>query len=214
MKRWLPGLALLAGLGCSISFAQTKSVQPFSDPFDRYLKGVKNNRPEPSLQRFAAECGVDLAVSQPRFAVNPGGGWMQVKNLAKGLYNLESDFYTSGEVWFQGRRVLVEIWPISSDVGSEIRVFRCFDEGKLLQAEAIDWTLPVYQDSKAISWGCSRRWERAANGRMQRTKVEFVDELEQPIPRPKLDADDVKELNWSPSLGPLSELKFPPSMLR
>jgi hypothetical protein len=214
MKRWLPLLALLTGLGSSISFAQQKTVRKFSDPFDRYLKGVKEDVPEPSLHKFATECGVDLAKSQPRFAVSPGGGWMQVTNLARGLRNLDSDFYSTAEVWVEGNRVLVEIWPISEDVGSEVRVFRCFEDSILLQAEAIDWTVPVYQAPDVIPWGYSRRWERGLNGHIQRIKAEFVDELERPISKPKLDADDVKGLNWSPSLGPLNELKLPLALLR
>jgi hypothetical protein len=214
MKRSLPVLIVLAGLGCSISFAQQKTVRKFSDPFDRYLKGVKDNLPEPSLQKFATECGVDLAKSQPRFAVNPGGGWMRVQNLAGGMRNIDSDFYSTAEVWAAGNRVLVEIWPISSDVGSEVRVFRCFEENKLLQAEAIDWTVPVYQAPSVIPWGYSRRWERGDNGHMKRATAQFVDEMERPIPRPKLDANDVKGLNWSPSLGPLNELKLPLALLR
>ena len=44
--------------------------------------------------------------------------------------------------------------------------------------------------------------------------AEFVDEMERLIPKPKLDEDGEKSLHWIPLLGPLSELKLPPSMLR
>jgi hypothetical protein len=83
-----------------------------------------------------------------------------------------------------------------------------------MEAEVIEWDVPVSRSPHVVSWGYSRQWERGENGRVQRTKAEFVDERERPIPKPKLDADSEKRLSWTPSLGPLSELKLPPALLR
>jgi hypothetical protein len=210
MKHCLPVLAIFVGLGCSISPAQGKQQV---DPFRRYLAGIKANQPEAALVRFAGECGVDVSKSQARFAIGPGSSLTQVKNLAKGLKSIETDFYSTAEVWVEGDRVLVEIWANSDDVGSEVRYYKCFANRKMLQAEVINWNVPV-EHADAAAWGYSRRWERGTNGRMQRTKAEFVDEMEKPIPKPKLDEDGEKNLHWIPPLGPFSELKLPPSMLR
>ncbi|HME57578.1 MAG TPA: hypothetical protein VKF63_04520 [Terracidiphilus sp.] len=211
MKRWLAILALLAGLGSSISFAQVASQK---DPFSRYMAGIKAGSQELSLNRFATECGVDVSKIQPQFAAGPGSSLTLVRDLAKGLRSLATDFYSTAEVWVEGERVLVEMWANSDDVGSEARYYKCFANRKLLQAEVIEWNVPVDQSPNVVSWGYSRRWERGASGRMQRTKAEFVDEMERPIPKPKLDEDGEKSLHWIPPLGPLSELKLPSSMLR
>jgi len=213
MRRWLPVLVLFAGLGSSISAAEPKQVRHSSDPFDRYLKGVRSDLSEVALQRFARECNVDLSKTQPKFAVDPGSKWMPVQSLSNGLRNLDSDFYSSAELWHEGNSVLVEIWAISADVGSEVRVFRCFANDNLLQAEAIDWNVPVIE-ADPPAWGYSRRWERDSNGHMRRTKAEFVDEVERPIAKPRLDADGERSLIWEPSLGSLNELGLPPTLLR
>src|SRR5882672_5092962 len=118
MKKWLPVLAVIMGLGIHFSSAQDQSPEKFPDPFDRYLKSVKAANPDPSLRRFAGDCGVDLVKLTPRFAVSVGESWTVVKSLANGLKRLETDFYTTAEVWMDGTRVLVEMWPNSDDVGS------------------------------------------------------------------------------------------------
>jgi len=211
MKHWLPVLILLAGLGSSFSFAQ---VVPSKDPFARYIAGVKTGLQEPSLRRFAAECGVDVSKIQSRDAVGPGSSLTPVKNLSKGMQRLDTDFYSTAEVWPAGDLVLVEIWANSDDVGSEARYYKCFVNRKLMQAELVVWTVPLAQALGVIPWGYSRRWERGTGRRMQRTKAEFVNEMEQPISSPKLDAEDEKSLRWIPPLGSLNELMLPPSLLR
>jgi hypothetical protein len=211
MKRWLSVLILLAGLGSSIFSAQ---AVPSKDPFARYIAGVNKGLQEPSLRRFAAQCGVEVSQIQSRHAVGPGSSLTPVKSLSKGLQKLDTDFYSTAEVWPAGDLVLVEIWANSDDVGSEARYYKCFVNRKLTQAELIVWTVPVAQAPGVVPWGCSRRWERGTNERMQRTKAEFVDEMEQPIPKPKLNADDEKSLRWIPPLGSLNELMLPPSLLR
>jgi hypothetical protein len=210
MKNWLPVLVSLAGLGSSFSFAQPAQLK---DPFARYLAGVKGRSPEVSLQRFATQCSVDSSKIQSRFAIGPGSSLTPVKNLAKGLQSLDTDFYSTAEVWVERDRVLVEFWANSDDVGSEVRYYKCFVSGKLAPADVIEWNVPSVQTDSA-AWGYSRRWERGANGRLQRTKAEFVDEMERLISKPKLDEEGEKSLHWIPLLGPLNELMLPPALLR
>ena len=149
-----------------------------------------------------------------RWVLSLGSSVTAVKSIAKGLKSIDSDFYSTAEVRVDGDKVLLEIWANSDDVGSEVRYLKCFSKGRLLEAEIVVWNVPCVQSPHVHAWGYSRRWEHDAIGRMQRTKAEFVDGMERPIARPKLDEADRKSLLWIPSLGPLSELKLPPSMLR
>jgi hypothetical protein len=209
MKRFSLGLVLIVGLGSSISSAWGS---PSSDPFDQYLRDLKAVRLEPSLVRFARECGIDSTTARTGFAVNPGGGWIATKSLAAKIRNLDSDFFSSAQLWRNGNRSVVEIWSLSLDVGSQVRVYRCFEDGRSILSEAIDWNIPVVGNDPG--WGYSRQWKVSSRGASVRTKAEFVDERERVIPRPKLDADGVKSLSFVPSLGPLRELKLPPAMLK
>jgi hypothetical protein len=211
MKSWLPVLVLLVGLGSSISSGQDKLQ---ADPFARYLAWIKANRPETDSVRFAGECGVDVSKIQPRYAVGPGSSFTPVKSLAKGLLSLETDFYSTAEVWPGENRILVEIWANSDDVGSEVRYYKCFANRKLVQAEVIVWTVPVEQSPDIVSWGYSRRWERGVDGRLRRTKAEFVDGVGRHISKPNVDDEEKKSLLWVPPLGSLSELKLPQVLLR
>jgi hypothetical protein len=211
MKNLLPVLIVLAGLGSSFSLGQAVRDK---DPFSRYKAGVKTRREETSLTNFATQCGVDVLHRQSKFAVTVGGGWSPVKDLAKGIYDTESDFFSTAQVWSQGKAVLVETWDISDTDGQETRTYSCYENGVSREVATISWSLPVVDDQGAIAWGFMRCWHRDSAGHMQRTTTHFVDEMERPIPKPKLDADEEKSLNWSPSLGPLNELKLPHSMLQ
>ncbi|MGO9336680.1 MAG: hypothetical protein ACLPY1_04140 [Terracidiphilus sp.] len=211
MKKWLPVLIMFAGLGSCLSFSQ---VVPSKDPFARYIAGVNSGLQEPAMLRFAADCRVNVSKIQPHYAVGPGSSFTAVKNLSKGMQRLDTDFYSTAEVWTSDDLVLVEIWANSDDVGSEVRYYKCFANRTLIKAEVIDWNLPLVMGSGIPAWGHSRQWEHGASGNMKRTKDEFVDEMEQPIPKPKLDADSEKSLHWIPPLGPLGELKLPSSTLR
>jgi hypothetical protein len=214
MKRCSLVLVGFAGLGSFISSAQSASAQNFSDPFERYLKSIDTNRHEPSLRRFATECGVDVGQVRARYAVAAGDEWQPVSNMRKGLKSLESDFYATVEVWPARNRVLVEMWPNSDDVGSEVRTLYCFARGELQFAEVIEWNLPVVEKPGIQPWGYSRRWERDRKRDLKQVKAVFVDEYEQVIRKPKLDSEEEQSLHWNPALGPLSEQKLPASFFQ
>jgi len=214
MRRCFPVLAILLELGSVISSAQAKQGQKYSDPYERYLNGIETSHREPSLRRFASVCGIDVTRVKAKYAVTVGNDWQHVKNLRHGLKSLESDFYTTIEVWKSGSNVLVEMWPNSDDVGSEVRILNCFVVGELQLAETIQWNVPAMQNPEIKPWGYSRHWRRDARGGWKQADTAFVDEHEQVIPKPKLDADDEESLRWSPSFKPLSNLKLPQSMLQ
>ncbi len=212
MKKWLPVLVFVLGLGSCFSFPQTQQDNP-KDPFDRYLTSVKTHQPEAALVRFADGCGFEISHLRPRFAVGPGSSFTRVEDLGKGLASVETDFYSTAEVRVNADHVFLEVWANSDDVGSEVRYLECFIGGKLSQAEVVDWNVPV-EKGDPETWGYARRWERAPDGRLKPTKAEFVDAFGHSSPKPKLDSEGEKSLLWIPFLGSLDEWKLPPSMLR
>ena len=135
MKKWLPVLVFVLGLGSCFSFPQTQQDNP-KDPFDRYLTSVKTHQPEAALVRFADGCGFEISHLRPRFAVGPGSSFTRVEDLGKGLASVETDFYSTAEVRVNADHVFLEVWANSDDVGSEVRYLECFIGGKLSQAEA------------------------------------------------------------------------------
>jgi hypothetical protein len=213
MRRWLPLLALLAGLGCSISFAQTK-VQ--NDPFSQYLTGIKASRPEPSLVRFAQECGVDLKIVVPRYADLPDNTWILVNDLAKGIHGLETDFFVTVAVWKQGDRILVEMWEMQLDVENENRTFYCMAKRKITAEEFSDWMLPeiLQNGNEKPGWGYEQHWKMTAAGKFERTFHGFVYFNGEAISEPKLDEKTRKGLNWTPKVLTWSDLKLPAALLR
>ena len=204
----------LAGLGTFISSPQSSQSRKLSDPFERYLEGIDTSRRDPSLGRFSVRCAVDIEKVRSNYAVTSGGGWQTVRNLRAGLRTLDSDFYTTLETWQEGNHTLIEMWPNSDDVGSEVRLLYCFANGDLQFAEAIQWNIPLEPSAKIKPWGYSRRWDRDSQGKLLQTNASFVDDYERVIPKPKLDADGEKSLRWSPPMGPLKSLKLPKSLLR
>jgi len=96
MKQVLPVLILIVGIGNSLSSAQDKQQQ---SPFDHYLAGLKTGQPEPALQRFAAECGVDIRSRAPRYAQSPSQKWIAVRDLSHALKDQETDFYATVAIW-------------------------------------------------------------------------------------------------------------------
>jgi hypothetical protein len=86
----------MKGLVLALAMFAAARSSHFVDPFDRYMTAVKTTTLQPGLRQFALECGVDIAQVQPKFALG-GNSWNPVKNLAKSVYDLESDYFTTGE---------------------------------------------------------------------------------------------------------------------
>jgi len=152
----------------SLSSAQTASQM---DPFSQYLEGIKANRPETSLLRVAQVCGVDLNTVAPRYADLPDNTWILVKDLAKGIHGLETDFFVTVAVWKQSDRILVEMWEMQLDVKNETRLFYCLEQRKIKIIESSEWTLPeVLQNGKEKpGWGYEQHWNVTEAGKYERT---------------------------------------------
>lgn len=213
-KRLLPVLVFFAGLGSCFSFAQAVSQ---TDPFHRYLSGVKAGKPEGALTRFAQECGVDLQVTKPRFAKAPGGNWIVVKDLARALDNQETDYFGTVAVWTSARRTLVEYWGVDLELGSQLRKFSCLQESQIQLVEHVDWAFFEGEGLKGhvrAHWlGYEQRWKRKSVTSYSTVLLRYVNLREQPVPTPK-EEDEVpyasevfpKELSWE-------DLKLPTTLL-
>jgi len=213
MKRWLPLLMVLAGLGCSISSAQTA---PLKDPFGQYLEGIKSNHPEAALVRFAQECGIDLKTVSPRYADLPDNTWILVKDLAKGIHGLQTDFFVTVAVWKQQDRILVEMWEMQLDVENETRTFYCLGQRMIKTVESSEWMLPevLQNGKKKPGWGYKQHWNVNAAGKFERTFYDFVDFAGEPIVPPKLDEKSRRSLEWTPKVRTWADLKLPEALLR
>jgi hypothetical protein len=212
MKNLLPVLAVLAGLGSSISF--TQGIQP-QDPFRRYVVGINANQPETALVRFAGECGVNIKIARSHFAQLPGDDWKEVKSLSLALKDQETDFYGTAAVWSQANSVLVERWGMDLESGSEARKLFCLKDKQILLAEEIDWALVNKKGSNQTVWlGYEQRWKVKQDGNYTTVLVHYVNRIEQPIPTPAPDADVPYASYVIPDVHKWDDLKLPSVLLQ
>ncbi len=216
MKRTLSVLLVLAGLGCSISFGQAKPAADFIDPFNTYLKSEAQKQPQDALLRFAGQCGLDLSAASIRYADRPGDAWLEVKDLASGNHDRETDFFGTVAVRKLGDKILVEMWEMESDVGSESRMLYCLNNRKVTLLGVTDWTLSVEETEGSASgdWGYEQYWAVNTAGRFVNTTRRFVNAEEKPISTPKLDAQTLKHLRRAPTERVWVDLKLPSTLLR
>ena len=208
MKMYFPVLAVLLGLGSSISSAQ---IHPPKDPFDRYLAETTAGKREPAFVRFSQECGIDLGASSVRYATRPDNEWKRTRDLSNALDGLETDFFATVAVNTAGEKSLVEMWTMELDVGIESRTFYCLDNQKVTRIEATEWTLPVTDEEEKTNpgWGYKQLWNLAKSGKFQRTQHGFVDWFEIPMNDPSLDIETRKALDWEPKIHLQTDLKLP-----
>jgi hypothetical protein len=186
------------------------------DPFNSYLKAEAQMQPQRALLRFASRCGLDLSAASVRYADRPGDAWLKVKDLASGSHDRETDFFGTVAIRKLGNKLLVEMWEMESDVGSESRMFYCLDNGKVTLLEVTDWTLTVGETEGSASgdWGYEQPWAVNPAGRFVNSTRRFVDAEEKPIRTPKLDAQTLKHLRGAPTERVWVDLKLPSTLLR
>ncbi len=132
----------ISGLILLLAISQKAAT---SDPFNSYLDSFKKHKTATGLASFASKCGFDLEGKSPVYAVSVGETWTLSPNLAKAVYDTESDFFSSAEVWTKDERArLIVLWSLSLDVGSEVRTMACInDGGKPLKLQVTNWSMPV-----------------------------------------------------------------------
>jgi hypothetical protein len=215
MRHWLPVLVLLAGLGCSISFAQGKQPQ---DPFRRYVAGIKANQQEAALVRFAGECGVNLNRHKARYAQAPAEKFQVVTNFAHALEDQETDYYATISVWEDAQNVLVGYWGLDLELGTQLRTFYCLRDGQIQMVEDIDWD---YFEGEGINgpikahWtGYEQRWKRKSANSYSTILVRYVNLKKKEIPKPANDYEIPYASKTFPKMYRWEDLKLPSTLLR
>jgi len=191
-------LALLLLLGGTAS--------PSQSPFDRYLDAVKNHRVEASELAFLRKCGVDASRASHVYGVSVGDSWTRSSNLAKAVYDTESDFFNSAEVWWQnGQAKAVDFWALSLDVGSESNTIYCLDATSRIRfAQSTNAYTPV--DGGPGGWIYRQDVRYDSSGKFIGKSGHFVNAQGEIISRPKLGEDDKKNFDWVPDTEVIAEV--------
>ncbi len=219
MMKWLPVLILFVGLGSSISNTQSKLE---INPFQRYLAGLKANRPEAALIRFASECGVDINLVSPKYAQNPAGTWIPHKDLSRVFIDQETDSYATAAVWHIDDIIMVEYWGMVLDTGNYYRTYSCLQNRVITFEEETDWLIPPLTDERERgsypAWGLEQHRQIGKDGKYEIVSHHFVDAYGRPIKAPKLNADDeeyLKDFQRKPNkLLTWTNLSLPQSLLQ
>jgi hypothetical protein len=214
MKKWLPILVLVAGLGSSFSFTQVEPSGRIRDPLERSIESIRSNIPEPSLKEFAQSCAVEILPPSLKFAKNLGKGWLPASDLVIEPPKSSKELSFLAAVWSKNDWTLLEIWSYSNDLHSEVNTYSCYSNLKVQRVESIEWDWARDKNSGRTDWAHTRWWERDPDGRMKQVRSEFIDKFGQPTPKPASHNARSMFLDWTPTFAPLNELKLPPSLLR
>ena len=187
----MKGLVVVLALFAGSAAASTK------DPFDGYMASIKNHQPEARLTDFAKSCGVSLDAI-PVYGVSTNGKWYKTTNLAKGVYNTESDYFATAAIWSaNGKARLIDFWSLSLDIGSEINVLYCLSpSGRVRIVDVVNNTVPMAGES--VGWIYKQRIVFDVNGKTINKSGHFVDALGRTVKKPKLDEDDSASFDWIP----------------
>jgi hypothetical protein len=189
--------------------APGSSHSHFVDPFDVYMSGVKAGRPGRELSGYAAECQVPVAGVPSTYAIG-GSEWKQVPSLSGAVRNLASDHFSTLQMWKSDRRRFVVVW--SYDLEQEYRDSYCFGEDGALRFE--DNRAWMFELPSGKGWSHLRRWTPDATGRLVANSGHFSTMDGNPIPKPRLDPDEQKNLEYHTDFKRLNDLKLPSAMLR
>jgi hypothetical protein len=213
MKRWLPVLVLLAGLGSSISFAQNPDN---TSPFDRYIEVTRADRFEPALKRMADQCGVRLKQATVRFAERPDEVWKLVQRFPSARRDQTTDFFSTVAVWRSGNKAVIELWWMDSEAGEQTRTLFCLQNREMLAGEEIQWTSENQYDDGSTDpkWAYEVRWNVEQKKFFKATLEGFVDDMEKPVPKPVLSKNAPKTFGLIPQMFHWSDLKLPESLLQ
>jgi hypothetical protein len=214
MKKWLPVLVCFAGLGSSFFFGQPSNQ---SDPFHRYLTGLKTGKPEGDLVRFAAECGVDLQKTKPHFAQAPGKKFLVVKDLTGALTDQETDYYATVDVRSGPHGTLVEYWGMDLELGSQLRKLYCLKDQQIQLEENFDWAFFEGEGPKGpikAHWlGYEQRWKRQAARSYSPVLLRYVDIEGRTVQEPQDQDERPAASEVFPSAFIWEDLKLPSELL-
>jgi hypothetical protein len=207
-------ILVIGGVFTSFLFAQNPPQTPFDldDPFDSYLNSIKEHRTAPGFASFAGECGFDAKNANPIYAVRVGERWVPSRNLAKALDDVNSDFFSSSEVWTNdGKARVIVLWSLELDVGSEVRTMVCMnDAGKPSKLHVTNWSFPV--NGGKPDWIHQQSETFDQTGKLVLKEGHFEDSQGRHIGPPKLAEDSQGSFDWVPDISVF--LKIESDLLR
>jgi len=183
-------------------------------PFDNYITAVKQHRPTARITRFANVCGTPITALLPVYGI---GGyskavpWKLSRNFPKDVYDMESDFLSTAEIWrLHYTPRVIDIW--STDAETEEEDMFCLErDGTVKFMRKVYWALP----SDGLGWWEFRQDQRFdANGKWVVTPGRFFDMNGHALSTPKLDSDDELNIQRIIDTRKLNEFQFPSKMLR
>ncbi|MES2220060.1 MAG: hypothetical protein V4587_03740 [Acidobacteriota bacterium] len=183
-------------------------------PFDIYIASVKQHKPTARISQFAKGCGVSLSTLTPVYGMganSQGVQWELSHNLPSDVYNKESDYLATAEVW-QRHRVprVVDLW--FTDAESEDEELFCLDQsGRVISLTDIQWSLPA---EGAGWWFYKRSLGFGPTGEVVSRKSQFFDLVGNPIPPPKLSREGRKDMEQPITIRKLDDFGFSKQMLQ
>jgi hypothetical protein len=169
-----------------------------NDPFDAYLTSVKKHELSSPVLAVAKRCGFSSTTEQPIYAVSVGGKWTRSHNLPKAVYDTESDFFSSAEVWrSHSKAKVIILWSLSLDVGSEVRTIACLDDhGSPTSLQVSNWSIDA--ESGKQEWLYQKVEKFDESGRVIAANGRFEDEFGNEIAKPKTTEDIEGSFDWAP----------------
>ena len=126
---------------------------------------------------------------------------MPSRNLAKAVYDTESDYFSSSEVWTKdGKARVIVLWSLALDVGSEVRTMACMnDAGKPSKLQVTNWSFPVNGENP--EWIHQQSETFDDSGKLVLKQGHFEDSQGRHVGRPKLDEDSQGSFDWVPDIS-------------
>ncbi len=204
----------MKGLALLIVILAGSAAQTPAYPFDDYIISIKQHRPTSRITEFAKQCGTGIGALKAVYGIGAnsrGVDWKVSHNLPKDVYNLESDYFSTAEIWklYRVPRV-VDLWFTDTE-STEGEMF-CLDPvGKVQFLTVVQWSLPI----EGVDWWEYRRTQRlGANGRWIVEPGYFLSISGKRIASPKLNPDETKDLKQVVNIKTLKEFRFSRQMLR
>jgi hypothetical protein len=138
-------------------------------------------------------------------------------SLAKAMEDLETDFFATAAVWHFGNRALVEVWSMDLEAGDEIRTVYCLLGPSVTNGEQVEWSMSNNEDanaSTASNWAYEVRWKVEQGRTFKSTLERFVNEREEPVPKPKLGSDAPTVFGIIPETRTWDDLNLPDELMR
>lgn len=183
-------------------------------PFDGYIETVKAHHPSSQVIGLIRSCGLSIQIEKSAYALERQT-WVISTNLPKDVFNAESDFLTTAEVWKQSKvGYVVNLW--TTDAESEQNTIYCFSSnGAIRFIQSTHWSIPYEGDGKwSYAWIYVQYLTFDTSGQLIHKTGHFVNQMDEPIATPQLDASELEDFDFVLIYKRIGDFKFPAQMFR